>query len=229
MSTLAQMRDNIKNSPDKGPQVRKKNIPDPLLEFWIKTIRNFLIGKGIEKSTSVLATLEQDLGCWPLECVDEADCATCGWQWGDDVKKAVFPRILELKDGAGLTFFGLINKRTRINVPASNYGSIDDYMPFRPKNWIEGMAIGFDTVYLRGPKAKKLKTVNIRGVLEDPTLWSYYNALGEKICYNPKTTQYPMPAADEAAMYELIYEKYILPFAGAPKQVVNDENNAALV
>ena len=67
MSTLAQMRDTIKNSPDKGPQVRKKNIPDLLLEYWIKVVRNRLIGKGIEKQKSILATLEQDLGCWPLE------------------------------------------------------------------------------------------------------------------------------------------------------------------
>lgn len=223
------MRDNIKNSPDKGPQVRKKNIPDLLLEFWIKTVRNFLIGKDIEKGKSVLATLEQDLGCWPLETVDQADCEECGFKWGDNVKKATIPRILELNEGMGLTFLGLIDKKTRIYVPSSNYGSLDDYLPFKPTNWRYGMMIGFDAIYVYGPGATRLKTVNIRGVFEDPTLTSYYNAMGVQTCYNKKTMQYPMPADMENAMYEIVFQDYILKFAGAPKQIVNDEQNAGLV
>lgn len=229
MSTLAQMRDTIKNSPDKGPQVRKKNIPDLLLEYWIKVVRNRLIGKGIEKQKSILATLEQDLGCWPLECVDQADCEGCGWKWGEDVKKAVFPRILELNEGAGLAFFGLIDKRTRIMIPSSNYGSLDDFMPFRAKNWIEGMMIGFDTIYIHGPKATRLKTVNIRGVFEDPTLVSYYSAQGEKYCYNKNTEQYPMPADDEIALYDMVFREFILPFVPLPKNTINSETNVAPV
>ena len=228
---LTQIISLIRNNPDRGLANRATELTDRTIIAWINEVRGFLVSKDIEKDTSYPVALDQDLGCWPLVQVDQADCLPNGWEWGDNVKKAVFPEILELKNNMGLSFFGLIDKRTRIQVSSSNFGSLDDFKRFPPiKNWNAYM-IGNNTIYIKWLGkviAPTLKTVNIRGAFKDPTLITYYNEVGEKYCYDFDKTEYPIPADLTGVMIDMIWKRYLMPWASAPRDNTNVEKNEAV-
>ena len=228
MSTLSEIIANVQNPPDRGTANRARSFTKRQLVSWINITRAFLITKDVEKGDSFPVAFQQDLGCWPLEQVDEADCPN-GWEWGDDVKRAVFPDVMEIKDNAGIAFFGLIDKRTQIYWPSQIYGELDDALRYKGKNkWLSQM-IGNNTIYIKGPTVPKLKVVNIRGIFKDPTLVSFYTALGEKYCYDPDKDQYPLPGDLEGVLYQMVWANYILPFVQAPRDNTNQEANKALM
>lgn len=222
MATLNEHIYNIRNTPDKGKSSRSKNYSDRQIAFWLNAVRKFLFTKIVEKSV-VLPSYETDLGCITLQTVDQADCPA--FIWGDDVKKAVIPEIMDIQGNKGLTFFGLIDKRTRIYVPDQQFGSLDDFNQYPPK--MIGYMIGKDTIYLKG--AAKLCVVNVRGIFDDPTLTSYYDEQGIEYCFDWDKTHYPIPSDMEQTMYDLVFEKYIMKFAGAPMDTKNDERSDLLV
>lgn len=230
--TLNEHISNVQNCPDKGIANRARSITKRQLASWIVATYDFLMTKDVEKYNSVPSNLEQDLGCWPLETVDEADCPKC-WQWGDDVKKAVFPAMLECKNGAGLSFFGLIDKRTRITVPTSNYGSLNDYKRFSPKVDWDAYMIGNNTIYIKWlgalGRAPTLKTVNIRGLLQDPREMVVYDAQGNKRCYDADFDPFPISSDLVNTLYQIVWSTYVIPFSGAPRDNTNEEANKALV
>jgi hypothetical protein len=211
---------NVLDSPDKGKISRARGYSERQVQYWIRITRNFLMTKDVEKGTNIPASFEQDLGCWPLESVDQADCPS--WCWGEQVKVARIPDIINIEGNRGLTFFGLIDKRTRIYVPESNLAILDDYQRFPSKVVRTGYMVGTNTIYIKGD-VDKLKTVNVRGIFNDPTLTSYYNELGEKTCFDKNCTQYPISADLEKVLYQIIFDDYILKFAGAQRDLKNDE------
>lgn len=226
--TYSQLIYNIRNTPDKGKATRVKGYSDRQIGFWVNQAYGFLLTKYVEKFNSVPANILQDLGCWPLETVDQANCPSC-WEWGDDVKVAKFPAILECKHNMGLSFFGYIDKRTRIYVPDSNYGSLDDFQRFPNKKDILSYMVGNDTVYIKGVGVEKLKTVNIQGLFKDPTEVKSFDECGNVRCFDKDVDPYPIPSDLELALYEIIFEKYITPVANARQDIKNDETNKALV
>lgn len=230
--TLSEHISNVYAAPDKGTANRAKSFTKRQIASWIISTYGFLMTKDVEKYNSVPANLEADLGCWPLESVDQADCPAC-WNWGDDVKKAVFPAMLECKNGAGLSFFGLIDKRTRITVPVSNYGSLNDYKRFPAKLDWDAYMIGNNTIYIKWlgalGRAPTIKTVNIRGLLQDPREMVVYNPDGTKRCYDWNVDQFPISSDLVNVMYELVWKNYLAPFVGAPRDMSNEEANKSLV
>lgn len=227
MPTLRQMTANVRNAPDRGTATRAQSISDRNIEFWITTTYGFLLSKDIEKYNAFPVALEWDLGCWNLETVDQADCPE--YLWGDDVRVARIPEILELKDNMGLAFFGLIDKRTRIYVPCYNYGSLDDFSRFKPKRERTGYMIGNNTIYVKGDGVEKLCTVNVRGAFKDPTLTSYYDAQGVQHCFDRDKTQFPITSDLERELYQMVWRDYVMPFAQAPRQGENNEANKQLI
>lgn len=227
MSTINEILFNIKNTADRGTATRAQSFSNRNIIHWINEARGFLVTKSIEKDTSIPVAYVQDLGCITLTEVDQADCSA--YEWGDLVKKAVFPDVLEIYRNMGLAFFGLIDKKTSIYVPDVAYGSLDDFARFKPKKIRQGQMIGTNTVYLYGNGVEKLCTVNVRGIFKDPTLVSYYDEQGIEHCYDPNKTQYPIPADMEGALYDIVFKRYLAPFAQAPRTVPNDEDNKKLV
>lgn len=231
MSTLKELISLVRNPPDRGLANRATELTERTIIAWINEVRGFLVSKEIEKNNSFPAALEQDLNCWPLETVDQADCLPGGWEWGDNVKKAVFPEVLELKNNMGISFFGLIDKRTRIQVSSSNFGSLDDYKRFpATRNWNAYM-IGNNTIYIKWlgkTIAPTLKTVNIRGAFKNPTLVDYYSEQGVKYCYDYDTTPYPIPGDLTGVLIEMIWKRYLMPWAQVPRDVTNVEKNEAV-
>jgi hypothetical protein len=223
MATLQEMVFNIRNSPNRGKATRATAYSNRQIAFWIRAVRNFLITKDVEKNRSIHVAYEQDLGCVPLTKVDQADCPQA--LWGKVVRKCVIPEILEIQHNAGLAFFGLIDKRTRIYIPSTQFGSLDDFIPFRKKNQdYMGYMIG-NTIYVYGndPKVEKLEWCNVRGIFKDPTLVTTCAQAGiAPVCYDPETDCYPVPGDLEQTLYDLVFEKYILKFANAPEDTENN-------
>jgi len=225
--TLNQAVFNIKNCPDRGTATRAQSISNRNIEHWIMTTYGFLMSKDIEKEMSYPVALEWDFGCIELQEVDQSECPD--FLWGDTVKKAVFPPIMELKNNMGLAFFGLVDKRTRIYVPSSNYGSLDDFSRFKPKREKTGYMIGNDTVYIKGEGVEKLCVVNVRGAVKDPTLFTYNEANGNQQCFDKNLTQFPITSDMERVLYQMVWADYVMPFTKAVRQESNTEANEQLI
>lgn len=233
MPTLNKLISSVRNPPDRGTSTRARSFTDRQIIDWINEVRGYLVTKTVEKGDSIPVTYQQDLNCFPLDIVDAADCS-CPYVWGDEVRKAVIPEVLEIDGNKGVTFFGLIDKRTRIYLPSVIYGSLDDYLRF-PQTGSAGyqaQMIGNQTIYVKknvGNETPMLKVVNVRIIAKDPTLVSYYNQIGEAHCYDPDKDPYPIPGDLQGMMVEIIWKRYILPFVQAPRDDSNQEKNVALV
>lgn len=231
MSTLKELIYNVRNPNSGGRGNRALTVTDRQIAFWIKEARAAILNQyGLrEKNKGIDLDWEQDLGCVTLHKVDQADCAK--FEWGDMVKYADIPAT------NFITFFGLIDKRTVINLPEQNFGSLNDFLPYKKKNFYEGQRIGtriyiypamLENSVLHNAQARtavsKLCTVNIRGVWDDPTLVEMCGADGiEKVCFDWDTTCYPFPAAFEGQLYAYINKNYIFPQVQFPQDVTNDE------
>jgi len=197
--------------------------------LYIATIcRNFLVYADVNKQPNQEPNVqfEQDLGCCGLVTVDQSECEK--YSWGVDVKKFQIPPILDLPNNAGLTFFGLIDKRTRIYIPDLQYGSLDDYVPFKKKNQMFGYQIG-QTIYVIGAGAENLCVVNIRGIFSDPTLVNTYGSDLAVRCFDLNTDYFPIPAHLEQAMYNKMNQEYLQIMAKAPADITNNEAKEAIV
>lgn len=230
MATLNQLIYNIKNTAGKGKTTRATAYSNRQIAFWIQLVRNFLITKDVEKTGQVNVAFEQDLGCVALETVDQANCPET--LWGKRVKKVTIPEVLEIKNNAGLTFFGLVDKRTRIYVPDTQYGDLDDFVPYRKKNQ-DYMAyqIG-NTIYVTGqdPLITKLCYVNVRGIFKDPTLVTTCSSTSEDFeCFDADTTCYPVPGDLEQTLIDMVLQKYILTYANVKPDGSNNERAEGLV
>ena len=240
MSTLRQQVYNVRNSNSAGRSHRALTASDRQIAFWIKCARNFLMYADASKKDEVSVGWEQDLGCVTLAKVDQADCPNK--EWGEIVQKVSIPRVLDLQDNGGITFFGLIDKRTRIYLPNTNWGSLDDHMPYKKKKWYEAAMIG-NAIYLYPSLTgealhdsmaistlKKLCVVNIRGIFEDPTEVTTCASEGvEAVCFDWDNDCYPIPPHIEPIMYKYIDDNYILSKAMLPQDTKNDELRQTIV
>lgn len=229
MPSINQHISRIQSAPDRGTANRALSLTKRTIYGYMNAVRSFLITKMIEKGDSFPVALQQDLGCVPLECVDQADCDVCGWQWGDNVKKLVLPEIMEIDNNAGIMLF-LIDKRTQIYLPSQIYGELDDFVRFPLKGTAgyQAQLIGNKTIYIKYNKSGNtppLQVVNPRGIFKDPAAVDYYN--GEKRCFDWDKDDYPIPGDLEDVMYTLIWQKYIGPFIQLPRDNTNQENNKA--
>lgn len=233
MPTLSQLISTIQNAPDRG-QVpnRARNATKRQITGWINEVRGYLITKTIEKGDSFPVTFQQNLGCWPLETVDQADIG-CPYKWGDNVKKAIIPEVMEIDNNQGIFLF-LIDQRTQIYLPSQMYGSLDDYtrFPLKGSQGYQAQIIGNQIIYIKINNSGDTPPINVfnpRGIFKDPTLISYYNQQGEKYCYDPDKDPYPIPGDLEGTMYEIIWQRYIAPFVGLSRDSSNQESNKAAI
>lgn len=226
MATIQEIVFNIRNTPSGGRSHRARGFSNRQIEFMVRACRAFLVYADVSKYGDPNPQFEQDLGCVSLQTVDQADCKM---EWGEDVKKVVIPRVIDCKGPDGksknlLTFFGLINKQTRIYLPNEQYGDLDEHVPFKKKNGKRAYMIG-QTIYVTGTQgnAKKLCAVNVRGVFYDPTLVQTCGAEGlDARCFDKEKDCYPIPAHLEQSLYDMVFERYI-DKGRLPEDITNDE------
>lgn len=210
-----------------GKPTRDRGFSNRQILYIASVCRNFLVYSDVKKSPNQEPNVqfEQDFGCISLEKVDASECS--GYNWGEDVSKVILPPLLDLPNNAGLTFFGLINKRTRIYIPDLQYGDLDDYVPFKKKNRMFGYMIG-RTVYVIGAGAENLCVINARGIAADPTLVNTFGSDLVPRCFDMDNDYYPIPAHLEDGMYQMMLQKYADIMAKAPQDVKNDELREAV-
>lgn len=239
MSTLNQIIYNVRNPVSGGKGHRDQGTTNRQIAKWVQVGRNFLMYADAGKKGYVCPGWDQDLGCVTLEKCDQADCSK--FKWGEVVKKVTIPRVLDLPRNGGITFFGLIDKRTRIYLPDQSYGALDDHMQYKKEKWYEAQLIG-NTIYV-GPsltdnearneesreRVRKLCTVNIRVVADDPTLVQTCASEGvEATCFDWDTDCYPLPAHLEGALYTYIDQNFVNK-ASAPEDIETDEKKESLL
>jgi len=179
-----------------------------LVANWIRYYRNVLLKQDIKKNAYVPQGYVQDLGCLCLQFADASMCKTkC---WGEPVAYITIPEVIDLPDNMGLTFFGLIDKQTKIILSDYNYGNYHNYNRFTPKNklWAEKID---NTIYIHGfDPVFPPEYVNVQGVFADPTELSFCPCQGaEPICFDWDSTPYPIPPGMESTLYDLIFEKEV--------------------
>lgn len=217
MATLNEIIYNVRNIAGKGKSTRISDFSDRNIAYWAKYVRNELLYKTLKSNKDIGKQFEQDFGCLPLEIVDAANCTEI--KWGENLKMITIPKLLDLPNNGGLTFFGLVDKITNIHVSMYD-DSLDSFSPYKRKG-VRANIIG-QNVYVRGNN--ELCYVNVRGIADDPTIVNVCGSGGEVACYNPDTDCYPIPSHLEKTMYDMIFE-HVFPITSKVSQ--NAENNEA--
>lgn len=229
MPTLRQIIFNFRNPASGGKSTRDRGLSDRQIAYIAQICRAKLIGEFVVKTTTQESPVqfEQDLGCVTLTDADAADCASINWN--GQIKKVKIPPILDLPQNGGLTFFGLIDKRTRIYLPDMQYGDLDDHVPFKKKNNIKAFMVG-DWIYVYGVGSENLGVVNIRGIFSEPTLVQTFGATGfTPRCFDWDADNYPISPVLEQDLYDMMNAKYLNILASAPEDIKNDELKQTIV
>ena len=166
MATTRELLSTVKNVSAGGITPQDFPFKDPQIIAWIDYHADFLRKRDIDDKGFVDASNIQDLGCYPLTKIDEADCTLVNW--GTDIKYVDMPNNLQLKRSNSVTFFGFVNKITSIPFKDTNIMGLNDYIRFPSKNQLSASQIG-TRIYVRGANALNLCYVNIQGVFESPT------------------------------------------------------------
>lgn len=195
----------VKNPPNGGMTSRSSEVGERLVAQWITKYRNMLAAQSINKSGTVDSSLEQDLGCLVLTKADVSMCQK--YCYGENTWYVDLPQLLELDNNAGLTFFGLIDKQTKIPISEYSYGSFSNFNRFVPKT-IYGELIG-NRVFLHNIDPNfPLEVVNARGVWAQPQdLVTRTSKDAPVVCFDWDKDRYPMLSKYDAALFEMIYTK----------------------
>lgn len=204
MPTANQVIYNVRNLYEKGVSNRNYNFSDRQILYWAKYVRNDLLYKDLENDDSINPQYEQDFGCIKLEKIDQADCDNV--KWGENVMVAKLPKILDLPNNRGLTFFGLVDKVTTIPINTTD-AILDEHAPYKRKNKITAQIIG-NKVYIAN--ALDLCWISARGIADDPTTIQTCGKDEVAKCFDMDKDCYPIPSHLEKAMYDEIF-KHTMP------------------
>ena len=184
---------------------RAHEYGDRLIAAWVTRYRNLLCAQAINKAGDVDSSLEQDLGCLTLTKADVSMCSK--YCFNENTYYVELPALLEVNDNISLTFFGLIDKQTRIPVSNFSYGNYTKYNRFSPKR-VYGELIG-STVFLHNVDDYfPIEAVNARGVWASPeNLVTNASPTTPLLCYDWDKDQYPMMTSLDSVMMDMIYSK----------------------
>lgn len=223
MSTLNEHIYNIRDLANGGRSNRAVTYGDRQIAHWVMYWRNFLMKNDIKKKGYVDIGYEQDLGCLTLTKADAAMCSK--YCFGESVYYIELPELLDLPDNMGLTFFGLVDKQTRINVSDYAYGSYHKFQRFVPKKkiWAQKQR---NTIFLHNvDDIFPIKAVNARGVFADPANLSTCPCDGGPlVCFDWDKDCYPVPPSQLSTLYDLIMEREVGIARAAPKEYEDNEN-----
>ena len=222
MATLNELAYNILNIARGGLSSDDDRLNIRQIKFWIKYYRTAVIkDEGLKQSLRDVALLDpqlvQDLGCVKLEEVDKADCDT--YHWGQKVKRAAIPKLVDLPLDKSITFVGLINKITPIILVSPDVAYFKAQQRFTG-----GMRRAYfigEYLYVTDPFNEDICHVNVRGIFDDPTTINYTNEDGTQVCYED-SSQYPMPMSYISKITTEIMQKELQMTVTATNDEIND-------
>jgi len=216
MPSLNEIIYNIKNIALKGKDSRTHDFSDRNIAYWAKIIRNDLVYKTLRSEDQINKQYEQDFGCLPLRKVDAANCNEI--VWGENLMMITIPKLLDLPNNGGLTFFGLVDKVTRIHTSNTD-NDLDNFSPYK-RTGMRAIIIG-QNVYVRGNN--EVCFINVRGIADDPMIVSTCGSGGEVSCPDWDTNCYAIPSHLESYLYDNIFNRIIGITSRANGEVENKE------
>ena len=193
MATLDELSYNILNIARGGLSSDDDRLNIRQIKFWIKYYRAYYIkslaSKESLRDVAVLdPQLVQDLGCVTLTEVDKANCPDV--LWGQNVKRAEIPKLIDIPLEKSITFVGLADKTTPIIMGNANVSYFKSQQRFTG-NMRRSYFIG-KYIYVTDPFNEDIDYINVRGIFDDPTQITYTDA-DNNVQGFKDTDEYPMP------------------------------------
>lgn len=225
--TLDQLAYNIKrianhlrgNSDDNFVKIRQ-------VKGWIHARRTEGIAEFSDYGKNIDPQMTQDLGILTLQKVDQADSSCPAVEWGCKILKVDLPKLVTLPKNRSLTFVGLADKRTPINLDDADVSIYKEATMFG-RTFHRCYLVG-QTLYVKTKESDStLKYINVRGIFEDPTQVKIFPKAGctPEDChvFDDAVDEYPLPLT----MYEYVLKKILTLELGFALQTVDDELNNA--
>jgi|TARA_R110000751_G_scaffold169807_1_gene276439 hypothetical protein len=217
MATLNELSYNILNIARGGLSSDDDRLNTRQIKFWVKYYRAFFIKKTIIGEDVIDPQLVQDLGCLHLEEVDKADCPTAFW--GTNIKRVKIPKLVDLPNGIGLVFIGLLDKITPIILNDPDVVSFKVHQRFTG-NMRRAYFIG-EYLYVTDPFNEDICYINVRGIFDDPTAINVTHQDGTTDCYKDDDN-YPMPESYTAQITAAIMQRELQMTLGSTNDETND-------
>lgn len=174
------------NSDDNKLEIRQ-------IMLWINSYRAKACFELTDFGKNIDPQLVQDLGVVPLTKVDKADTSCPKVEWGCKILKTTIPKLVDFPKGRSLTFVGLVDKQTPIQIDEADVSFYKQKTRFG-KLFDRCYLIGNTLYVVTREDNVHLKYVNIRGVFENPLDVYNYAAEGcTATCFDEETDNYPLP------------------------------------
>lgn len=217
MATLSQLVFMVKDTANKGMSSRASEVGDRLIIAWINKYANMLTAQDINRKKAVDQSFEFDLGCLTLTKADVSMCSQ--YCFGENTYYVCLPALLNVPDNMALTFFGLVDKKSRIPISAYSYGSYSQFNRFSPADRIYGEMINNKVFLHNVDDMFPLQGVNARGVWADVSNLVTDCSATPLACFNKDTSRYPIPESMIAPIMDMIYTKEL----GITRNAITDK------
>lgn len=176
------------------------------IEIWIKSYRAMLIKQDIDKGRTVnplytqtikmhLDKVEEETG--HLEYIGDKELPTL-------IDFNFRPGVVSVKDMFGNLI--QLGSETKMKLQRYRKYTCKDYIAYVKGN----------RIYVEGD-ANQLEYIEVEIIAEDPT--------DLKLCYNPETDEYPLPAAMWGTIKDMIFAKYFRTMSMQPSDTTNDSKD----
>lgn len=176
------------------------------IEIWIKSYRAMLIKQDIDKGRTVnplytqtikmhLDKVEEETG--HLEYIGDKELPTL-------IDFNFRPGVVSVKDMFGNLI--QIGSETKMKLQRYRKYTCKDYIAYVKGN----------RIYVEGD-ANQLEYIEVEIIAEDPT--------DLKLCYNPETDEYPLPAAMWGTIKDTIFAKDFRTMSMQPSDTTNDSKD----
>lgn len=176
------------------------------IEIWIKSYRAMLIKQDIDKGRTVnplytqtikmhLDKVEEETG--HLEYIGDKELPTL-------IDFNFRPGVVSVKDMFGNLI--QLGSETKMKLQRYRKYTCKDYIAYVKGN----------RIYVEGD-ANQLEYIEVEIIAEDPT--------DLKLCYNPETDEYPLPAAMQGTIKDMIFAKDFRTMSMQPSDTTNDSKD----
>lgn len=176
------------------------------IEIWIKSYRAMLIKQDIDKGRTVnplytqtikmhLDKVEEETG--HLEYIGDKELPTL-------IDFNFRPGVVSVKDMFGNLI--QLGSETKMKLQRYRKYTCKDYIAYVKGN----------KIYVEGD-ANQLEYIEVEIIAEDPT--------DLKLCYNPETDEYPLPAAMWGTIKDMIFVKDFRTMSMQPSDTTNDSKD----
>lgn len=188
MATYREIQYNLMNLPTSGISSDDYNPSPRQLMFIFNYYRSAMIRRELNKGQRLSGWMIQQIPCFPMECVDRAEC--CDEFTGCIVMKSVdkVPSVIKTYDKDMLTYVGSIDKKCSFPLTSETQARYQKYNKFTSSTIKSFIRDG----YLYLTNTVETEIVTIEGVFDDPMAIAKYKTCTGDPCFT-LDSEYPLP------------------------------------